>query len=76
MHTAKESAMEQISLKIDGMSCQGCVGSVRRVLLSLIGVSRATVSLENGTADIDYDPSLVTPDDLRRAVVAAGYEAE
>ena len=66
--------METRILKIGGMTCGGCVASVQRVLRGLDGVQRAEVSLATNEATVDYEPSRVTPDDLKAAVEDAGYE--
>ena len=67
--------MERIIVGIGGMSCQGCVKSVTKVLLELPGVSKAEVSLERGAASIDYDASKVGLVDMKHAIDAAGFEA-
>lgn len=67
-------AIEQTVIKVGGMSCQGCVKSVTKVLLELPGVSKAEVSLERGEAVIDYDAGKVTRDAIKQAIDAAGFE--
>ncbi len=66
--------METVTLKINGMSCEGCVGSVTRVLRALPGVGEVAVALQPGTARLSYDPERAGPTDFRRAVEDAGYE--
>ena len=67
--------METTTIKVSGMSCGGCVKSVTNVLLALPGVAKAEVSLEQGEARIDYEAGRVSLDDMKRAVVEAGFEA-
>ena len=67
--------METITLKVNGMTCQGCVRSVKKVLQSVSGVAGVEVSLENGEANVSYEPGKVSIERLRAAVDAAGYEA-
>ena len=67
--------METITLDIGGMTCQGCVGSVTRVLRATAGVSDARVSLTPGKAEVTYDPARTDPSALRKAVEDAGYDA-
>ena len=66
--------METATLKVIGMTCQGCVNSVTRVLQSVPGVGDVAVSLEQGEAKLDFDPARTAPADLRKAIVDAGYE--
>ncbi len=67
--------MESTLLKVGGMSCQGCVKSVTKVLLEQPGVVKAEVSLERGEASVDYDAGKVSRDFLKRAIDDAGFEA-
>lgn len=66
--------MESTIVKVGGMSCQGCVKSVTKVLLELPGVGKAEVSLERGEAVIEYDVGKVTRDAIKQAIDAAGFE--
>ena len=68
--------METTTLKVDGMSCGGCVKSVTNVLSALPGVARAEVSLEEKSAHVEYEAGRVTREDMKRAIVDAGFEAE
>ncbi len=63
-----------IHLKIDGMHCAGCATAVRRVLEAEPSVSRASVDLESGRADVEAGPA-VDEARLILAVEDAGYEA-
>ena len=66
--------MQKVTLGISGMTCGGCVKSVARVLDGLNGVSKAEVSLEERCAVVDYDPAKLGIEQLKRAIVEAGYE--
>ncbi|GAB4173118.1 MAG: cation transporter [Rhodocyclaceae bacterium] len=67
--------MEVAVLKVNGMSCQGCVNSVTRVLEALPGVLWAEVSLERGEARVEYEAGQVGGEQMKRAVADAGFEA-
>ena len=66
--------MEKVTLGISGMTCNGCVRSVTRVLSELKGVSKAEVSLEAKSAIVDYDAASLGVDQMKRAVEEAGFE--
>ncbi|HEV2977627.1 MAG TPA: heavy-metal-associated domain-containing protein [Casimicrobiaceae bacterium] len=70
----KESGMETVTLKVNGMNCGGCVASVTRVLRILPGVGEVVVALETGTARIAYDPQRAGLPVIKRAIEDAGYE--
>jgi copper chaperone CopZ len=66
---------EQLQLKIGGMGCDGCVKSVKAALEGQPGVAGAKVDLESETAVVEYMPTVVTRQDLVKAVEEAGYTA-
>lgn len=65
----------RIEMKIGGMSCSGCEGTVRKALLSVPGVKAATVSRDSKSASIEADIS-VKKDSLSAAVQKAGYKVQ
>lgn len=60
------------TIKIEGMMCSHCTGRVDKALNALDGVT-ATVSLEDKAAYVTVDGA-VTDEELKKAVVDAGYE--
>ena len=68
--------MENVSFNVQGMTCGGCVASVKRVLEALPGVSAVDVTLKPGAASVSFDPSRVTAEALRDAVKSAGYDVD
>lgn len=67
--------MTRKTLKVKGMSCNHCVKSVTKALKSVEGVIQAYVSLEGERADVEADDRVST-EQLIKAVIDAGYEAE
>jgi copper chaperone len=67
--------METTTIKVDGMSCGGCVKSVTGVLTALDGVAKAEVSLEQAQAVVEFDAAKVTRDQLKAVVEDAGFDA-
>jgi len=64
--------MAEVSLKIEGMSCQHCVASVKKELDSMDGITASDVSV--GTARVEFDDSRTSRDEISRAVQNAGYK--
>jgi copper chaperone CopZ len=60
-------------LNIKGMTCGGCVASVKRVLEALPGVKTADVTLANGKAAVRHEDT-VDVGTLKTAVEEAGFE--
>lgn len=67
--------MENTIIKIEGMSCQGCVKNITGVLTALSGVVSADVSLEAGEAKVVFDPASVDRGALISAIEDAGFDA-
>lgn len=65
--------MQTEQLKVTGMTCGGCVSNVTRTLKAVTGVGDVNVSLSAGEASVQYDERLTTPEELRSAVISAGY---
>jgi copper chaperone len=66
--------MENATLNVRGMTCQGCVASVTRVLKAVPGVSDVVVTLQPGTATVVYDATRTTLPVLKAAIEDAGYD--
>ncbi|MGA2450047.1 MAG: heavy metal-associated domain-containing protein [Polyangiaceae bacterium] len=64
-------AVKTITLDIGGMSCDGCVRSVRGVLSRLPGISQLEVDV--GSAKLTLDDSKSSEDDVTRALDRAGF---
>jgi len=64
--------MAEITLKIDGMSCQHCVMSVKKALEAIDGVRSSVVV--TGSATVDVDDPAGRKAALIRAVQDAGYK--
>ena len=67
--------METTTIKVDGMSCGGCVKSVTGVLAALDGVAKAEVSLEQKQAVVEFDAGKLTREQLKTVIEDAGFEA-
>ena len=61
----------EVTLTIQGMSCGGCVNSVKRVLGAVPGIEPLRVDI--GSATVRIDPTRATVDQARSAIERAGY---
>jgi Cu+-exporting ATPase len=61
-------------IPIAGMSCASCVAKVEAALRAVDGVVAAAVNLAREQATVEYVPGVASPEALRRAIRAAGYE--
>jgi copper chaperone len=66
--------MSKLELEIQGMSCGHCVAAVSEALGDLDGVNVEAVRI--GSAQVEYRPELVSPEQIVLAVEDAGYSAQ
>ncbi|KAK6916987.1 hypothetical protein RJ641_017738 [Dillenia turbinata] len=59
---------------VGGMTCAACVNSVEGILRKLPGVKRAVVALATSLGEVEYDPSVISKDDIITAIEDAGFE--
>lgn len=69
----KSKSMKK-TIPVVGMACSACAANVERALSSLSGVSSASVSLASRTALVDFDPTKIRLEDMKREVSKAGYD--
>lgn len=64
--------MTEITLTIEGMSCQHCVMSVKKALGNVKGVASSEVRI--GSAKVIFDEAKTGRDKVIKAVQDAGYK--
>ncbi|XP_057706100.1 copper-transporting ATPase 1 [Corythoichthys intestinalis] len=62
-------------IDIEGMTCNSCVQTIEGVMSERKGVMSARVSLDDRQGFFEYDPLLVSPEELRDAIEDMGFEA-
>lgn len=65
---------DSCEIKVRGMLCRSCTDEIAGLLLRTKGVVKASVSYRKAMAQIDYDPSLTSPDALEKRIKSLGYE--
>lgn len=66
--------MDELTLRVTGMSCMGCANSVKRMLGALDGVAEVDVDLANGLVRLRYAADRVSLTTLRQVVENAGFQ--
>ena len=62
------------TIPVIGMACSVCSANVEKKLNSLEGIHSASVSLAGRTALVDYDPNVISLEDMKREISNAGYD--
>jgi copper chaperone len=68
--------MENVELKIDGMTCSGCVNSIQNALYRQDGVNKAVADIENSLVMVEFDPAVIKRDGLVEAIADAGFDVQ
>ncbi len=71
-HTRNKD-MKSLALKIEGMHCDGCAGTIEALLAHEPGVKGASVSHAAGKGQVLYDPAATDPARIAAAIERAGY---
>ncbi|TCS71525.1 copper chaperone [Sulfuritortus calidifontis] len=66
--------MNTITLIVSGMSCMGCVNSVKNLLGAVDGVQNVEIDVASGRVEIQYDATRGNVDAMRQAIEDGGYK--
>lgn len=67
--------MEHAKLYINGMTCINCQTRIQNALTKHPGITQAAVSYETETADILYDSSVISLEQIQGLIDELGYSA-
>ncbi|KFP65332.1 Copper-transporting ATPase 1, partial [Cariama cristata] len=78
--TGEDSSWAQASsvvlrLKVEGMTCHSCTSTIEGKIGKLQGIQRIKVSLDNQEAVVVYQPHLITAEEIKHQIEAAGFTA-
>ena len=65
--------MKTVTLKIDGMNCDGCASRIERLLEKAPGVREVSVSFTDGQAQIRHNPHAANEHRLVEIIEVAGF---
>ncbi len=65
--------MNAVTLKVEGMHCDGCAATMQALLERTGGVRKVAVSFKDGEARVLYDPRSVTEEQLTATIEKGGF---
>ncbi|MEO7989274.1 MAG: cation transporter [Chryseolinea sp.] len=68
MRTKKETYL------VEGMTCSGCERTVSKVISNIEGVTSAKADLNSTSISVEYDPLMVSIDNIKSAINKVGYK--
>lgn len=66
--------IETISIPVLGMTCAGCAVSVESIIGAQPGVDKAAVNYATQSVQVSYDPYIIKPEAMQKAVQSVGYD--
>jgi len=67
--------IERLKLRIVGLDCVSCSRIINRALEGVKGVSKVGVSFMMDLALVDYEPSLLSEEEIISIVKKTGYDS-
>lgn len=62
------------TIPVVGMACSACSANVERKLNSLEGISSASVNLAGRSAVVDFDPTQISLEQMKKEISGIGYD--
>jgi len=70
------NSLKRIQIQIKGMHCAACSNRIERVLSQTEGIESVGLNLASETMDVEWDPRLITLDNIIRSVEDLGFKAK
>lgn len=68
--------MEQVELRVDGMTCTGCEQRIQRALARVDGVVRSAADHRAARVKVVFDSARTSVQAVRARITETGYEVE
>jgi len=65
--------LETARIRIKGMTCKGCEGTVKKALLTKNGVREVYINRDEGIASVTYDSAQTDIATLHQVILRKGY---
>ena len=56
--------------------CESCKNRIEKALKATDGIVSANLNLDNKKIKVKYDPTKLSPDQIRAAIAGTGYDAD
>lgn len=73
MATINQNIIKQ-TFPVLGMTCASCASSAETIVASQEGVANASVNFATGNLTVEFDPSLVKPENIQKSLQSVGYD--
>ena len=66
--------MKSATIKVEGMTCGGCVKSIENALFEQAGIQKVAADLDAGTVAVDFDANVIQVAAIEQAIEKAGFD--
>ena len=66
----------EVTLNVEGMTCDGCENAIKAGVESLDGIAEVESSHEEGWTKVKYDKALCSEEDIKAKITDTGYEVK
>jgi copper chaperone CopZ len=73
--TTKKQGVQELRIKTSAV-CDMCKETLEKAMAFERGVKSSNLDVESKMLSVQYDPKKTTPEKIRKAVSAAGYDAD
>jgi len=70
----KDSQMQQMTLRVIGMSCEGCEDRIKTALNRVDGIRFASADHESERVRVAFDPAVTSSESVTECIEKAGYK--
>lgn len=71
-----EKLVTEISLKVEGMTCDHCEMSIQKGVAELPGIESVLANHEDSTTVVKFDQSKTSEDDIKKVIEKRGYQVK
>lgn len=74
--TEAEKQVTEVSLKVEGMTCDHCEMSIQKGVAELPGIESVLANHEDSTTVVKFDQLKTSEDDIKKAIEKRGYHVK
>lgn len=64
----------EVSFSVPSISCSACSSKIQEGVKDLKGVSNVLIDLKSQQVKVEYNPSELSPDEIKEHISTMGYE--
>ncbi len=65
--------MERVEIRVDGMTCGGCVNSIQNALNNRDGITSSSADLDSSMVTVEYDSGVIQKEAIEKVITDAGF---